>query len=166
MRSTRLAEDQPRVSAARMTTFRWLMILPGGYLAWYLVFIIGLTTYPIVESALCPSSDMISGTCMNPRVNRAMVGYFHVFVGIAAAVVVLTAAVIAPSRRRAVAWVAFVVGGLVSTLLAVLMDSVSEAVVAVVVGLATAYLCARRSSPESGEADKDVLTQGGLRTKS
>ncbi len=155
-----------QISAPKMRTFRWLMILPGVYLAWYLAFIIGLITYPIVESALCPPSDMISGTCMNPRVNRAMVGFFHVFVGVAAAVVVLTATVIASSQKRAVAWVALVVGGLASTLLAVFMDSVSEAVVAVVVGLATAYLYGRLSNPESGQADKDIPTQGGMRTKS
>lgn len=139
-----------------MEKLRWLLILPGAYLAWYSVFIIGLATYPIVESALCPPIDMISGTCMNPRVARAMVGFFHVFVGVAAAAVVLTAAVIAPSQKSAVAWIALAVGGLASTLLAVSKDLMSEAVVAVVIGLLAAYLYGQLSSPEPATPTRKV----------
>ena len=85
---------------ARMKILRWFMVAPGAILAWYLVFIVGVFTFPMVEKALCPPGDMISGMCGNEKVQGQLDLLIHFFVGMSALAVVSAAATIAPSRKR------------------------------------------------------------------
>lgn len=131
-----------------MRMLRWFMVVPGAVLAWYAVFGVGLFTYPMIESTLCPPGDMISGLCHNERVSGVLDVVIHVFVGFSALVVVLSAVAIAPARKRIVAWLAFVAGSAVTVALALSAGAASYALVAVVAGLVAALMVRRSWGPE------------------
>lgn len=145
-----------------MRTLRWLAIVPGAYIAWYLVFVSGLFIHGIVEAALCPPDEMISGMCANGRVRAALDLLIHLFVGVSAVAVVSAAVAIAPSRKKIVAWLAFSTGSAAALILAMSVDASSNGVVAIVAGLAAACLFERFLEPES---DSQAGSGGGSRVK-
>ena len=125
-------------------TLRWLLVVPAGILAWYAVFIAVLFTYPIVEQVLCPPGDWISRTCMNSTVSQWMKAFVLVHAGLSAVAVVVSAVAVAPSHKRVIAWLAFGAGALVALSFALAARATGEAIVAIAMGLPTAYLLARR----------------------
>src|SRR5687768_1895463 len=93
---------------------RWLLVVPAAVGAWYFVFVVGIFTHAFLEAALCPAGEMVSGMCMNRRVQFSLQVVIHAFVALSAAAVVSTAAAVAPSHRSKTVWIAFGTGSVVA----------------------------------------------------
>ena len=95
---------------------RWAAVVPSAIIAWYLAFVLSIFAVAAVGS-ICPSAAKVSGMCTAPwylPVERAVtLGG----IGMSAVFVVAAASWVAPSHRRAVAWVAFALGAVVALLM-------------------------------------------------
>ena len=88
---------------------RWILVVPSIYAAWAIALLVGygLTS---MEEALCPARYQVSGLCIAPwaaGVEKAILGFS---VCLAAVLFVIFPALIAPAKRRLVAWAAYAVG--------------------------------------------------------
>lgn len=127
-----------------MKILRWILVPVAGLAAWYVVAFVGLVTYGLVERAICPSGDFISGTCMNATVGKFMQGWVMLFVGMSAMGVVAAATWAAPTHKALVAWLVFVFGAAVAVFFAVQARMYFAGAVAILSGAATAVASARR----------------------
>jgi len=112
---------------------RWLLILPGAWAAWYLALVVGLAAHAALE-AFCPRSQMISGACMAPwfaSVSRVVI---CAGAGLAAALLLVTCAVIAPGHRAQVVMITLVAGVLTALTMGIVVEAYPECITAVVVG--------------------------------
>src|SRR5687768_12076121 len=98
-------------------TLRWVVLVPAAVAAWFGVFLVGLIAYQAIEQATCPAGQMISGACVDQRVQTTLEMVIYIFVSIAAVAVETTAAITAPSHKRVVTWVTFFVGSWVALVL-------------------------------------------------
>lgn len=124
---------------------RWLSVVPSAIVAWYFAVLVGMFVFSVTV-APCSSSD-----APRPRfcdaawfplelVERGVVFFF---VGLAAALVVVVSALVAPSRRTAVAYTALAVGTVVAGVMGYLAEALAEVAVAVVCGLVAALVVSR-----------------------
>lgn len=122
---------------------RWIAIFPGIYVSWHLSLIVGMALLAIAE-AFCPKDQMVSGLCVAPWFFWIEDAIFLFCAALATALVVASAAFIAPAHRVRVAWVAFIGGCLVAGYLGWSTDAFMELAAAVASGLVTALAIDRR----------------------
>ncbi len=126
-----------------MTKVRWIALVPVTALAWWLVLIVGMFVYGVVEQSLCPPDDWISETCANESVQTTLDYIVLAVSGLSAVGVVLSAVLIAPTNKRAVAWVAWVVVSGVAVAATLPTDDWIHGLVATACGCATIVLVSR-----------------------
>ena len=92
-----------------MRVVQWILVPVVGFAAWWAAFLLGLGAFWVVDS-LCPPEKVVSGVCTASWYDPAIDGLFTIFSAVAASFVVLGPVLVAPSHRRWVAGIAFVVG--------------------------------------------------------
>lgn len=119
---------------ATITLLRWIAVIPAGLLGWYIAFLAG---FALLSGAtnLCPAESMISGLCIAPWFHYAEAVIFCASTALAAFLVVTLPALVAPRRRSAVAWMAYVAGLMVAVYFVVYTAALLEFVSAVAGGL-------------------------------
>ena len=122
---------------------RWLLVPPAGLLGWYAGVAAGLALHALAES-FCDPADRVSGACVAGWFAAAADAAVHAGVAVAAALVVLLPALVAPGMRGTVAWTAFGFGAAAAGNLAWMTGAWSEMLVAVTVGFAALWLVLRR----------------------
>lgn len=100
-----------------MNTLRWLLLAPAALAAWYAVFVLGLFSHSFVESRLCPPEELLSGFCTNATAQVWLEIIVHVFVALSALAVMTTSAIVAPGRKRSIAWLTLALGTAVAAYL-------------------------------------------------
>jgi hypothetical protein len=119
---------------------RWLLVIPGAIGAWYAALVAGITVHSALE-ALCPPEQIISGMCTAPWFRYAERVAFSAGAGFAAALILVTTTLIAPSHRTNVAVITLAAGLLIALVMGILASAYAEFVTAVVIGgLTTAWL--------------------------
>ena len=88
---------------------RWVLAPIGGLVAWHATLFLGLVAVGVLDS-MCPPDKIVSGMCQADWYEPAFDALVAVFAGISAVVVVLVPALIAPTHRLRMAWVAYGVG--------------------------------------------------------
>ncbi len=85
---------------------RWAAVVPSAIIAWFLAFVLTIFALAVVDSTCLPAAK-VSGMCTAPW--YLPVGHAVTLggIGMSAVFVVAAASWVAPSHRRAVAWVAF-----------------------------------------------------------
>jgi hypothetical protein len=116
------------------TLLRWIAVIPAGILGWYIAFLAGLALLTGARG-LCAAESMVSGACIAPWFRYAEAAIICVSVALAASLVVVLPAFVAPRWRLAVAWVAFVAGLMVAVYFVAATAAVLEFVSAVLAGL-------------------------------
>ncbi len=114
--------------------FRWLALIPACITAWYVALFIGLYAHGIVDS-FCPPELVVSGFCEAswfPAAEQAVICFG---VALSAFLVVLTAALVAPTHRVLASKAALVVGTVVAIIFAVETDTYFELAAAVLAGI-------------------------------
>ena len=84
------------------TLLRWIAVIPAGILGWYIAFLAALALLTGARG-LCPAESMVSGACIAPWFRYAEAAIICVSVALAASLVVLLPAFVAPRWRSAVA---------------------------------------------------------------
>jgi hypothetical protein len=127
-----------------MKTLRWVLVVPTSIAAWYVTFAVGILGHGLIESMLCPTGAMVSGTCTDPTVQQVLEGAIVFFVALSAAAVIMSAVVVAPNHRSNVAWIAFCAGAATAVYFAMVTKMYFSGAAALLVGFATAFVIARR----------------------
>ena len=89
----------------------------------------------MVIGSLCPDEEIVSGSCVAWWALYAERGAFIFCAGLAAFLVVVSTAVVAPSHREIVARVSFGLGFIVAAFMSLPMAAVPELIAATVAGL-------------------------------
>jgi hypothetical protein len=119
---------------------RWLLVIPGAWAAWYVALLTGIAVHSALEM-LCPPEDIVSGMCTAQWFRYAERVAFCAGAGLAAALVLLTSTLIAPTHRARVAAIILAVGCVAALAMGILANAYAELVSAVAVGaLTTAWL--------------------------
>lgn len=134
---------------------RWLLLIPATVAAWYGALFLGLGLHGLLFS-LCPPELAAYGficeaTWFDPA-ERALIG---ICAGVSAALVVFTAAAVAPSHRVEVAWAALAVGMAMAAYIGVrtgFYGAFASACLAGMVAVALVLPVARRGQGEHGDA--------------
>ena len=124
---------------------RWLLVVPAAWVAWALAVSIAFALYNLLER-LCPPEYIVSGTCTAPWFRAAEPAIFCMGAGLAAAAIVVSCTLVAPSHRHVVSVVTFLTGVVVALMMAIAADGFAEFVTAVLVGLAVTWWLRRRVS--------------------
>jgi len=119
-----------QVSALRWV--RWLLVVPSAFVGWYIGVIVPILIFKANE-ALCPTHYLVSGMCHSPW--SAWIEGVAIIIGsvLAGALVVLLPALIAPTHRKPVALIAYVIGLACSLFVLILMLDLWYAVVSAAV---------------------------------
>jgi ABC-type antimicrobial peptide transport system permease subunit len=128
-----------------LTIIRWILLVPGAILAWYVALFLGIVALDIRDS-LCPSEYMVSGMCTGLFGKITFDTLMVFFSGISALLVVIASTLIAPTNKGIVAITAFVVGSVVASVFLFGSDFElwKEFVSAITVGGATCYFIVRK----------------------
>jgi hypothetical protein len=141
------------------SVIRWILIVPSAVVAWYFAVVVALMLGALVP---CRDSDGLqplfcdSGWFPAEALEQAVV-FFGV--GLSAALVVAVSAIMAPSKRAAVAWLAAGVGTVVASILGYRVEAFAEAAVAIACGFVIAALVSRatRASNRPNVARTNVV---------
>ncbi|MFY0666336.1 MAG: hypothetical protein JXQ97_17070 [Natronospirillum sp.] len=140
-----------KLLGTNMKWFRWLAVIPSSIIAWYAMFILGMFVLFGINY-LCPPEDIVSGQCMAWWYSYAEQSTIYLFVALSAFFVVVCAAIVAPSHRMYVAWVAYLSGFLVAVYFVSQTSTVGEFVSAILAGLlgvfSVAKFLGRQISPD------------------
>ena len=121
-----------------MTVLRWICVIPAAYLGYYLAMIGGIAALALAES-FCPPDMLVSGMCTAEYMRWTEKILFLLFPGIAAVLVVLLPALVAPTRKVAVACVFLAVGSVIAMLLGVSLEEWAVLGFALFCGILTAW---------------------------
>jgi len=142
---------------ANMNILRWILAVPSGFAAWFLVlYIWGFSTS--VAMSLCPENQIISGRCVADWWNVVVRTIRFVFAGLSAISVVLVTTVFAPKYKARVAALSFVIGAAFAIWLATVAGVYAEMISALLcggftLGLLLNYLhSSSNHSPSKSEA--------------
>jgi hypothetical protein len=124
---------------------RWLAIAPALLACWYLALYVGLLALSFVQS-LCPAELMISSVCTASWYPDAEKAVMCLGAALAAALMVLAGAILAPSGKQAVALVIYILGLAAAHYLAVHISSYVELASAALAG-AMMLVTVRRFTP-------------------
>lgn len=95
---------------------RWALVVPAALAGWFVSLLVGLVLLHLVDR-LCPEDQRVSGACIAPWHATVTDGIVLVCAALAAALIVLLPALVAPREKRTVAHLAFG-GGLLFALYA------------------------------------------------
>ena len=95
---------------------RWFLLIPVALLGYYAALVSGMAVLTLAES-FCPPDAIVSGMCVADYMRSIERVSFVVFPGIAAALVVLLPALVAPSRKVAVAFAFLTIGSVIAIVL-------------------------------------------------
>jgi hypothetical protein len=129
---------------------RWLLLVPGAWLAWSVALVSGMAVHSALES-LCPPEQVISGMCTATWFRYAERITICAGVGLAAALILLTSTLIAPSHRAIVIVATLCVGSAAALVMGVLASAYAELATALVVGGLTTVWLLRRDWVRSAE---------------
>jgi hypothetical protein len=115
---------------------RWLLLIPCAWAAWHVALATGIAVHSTLE-ALCAPEQMISGMCTAPWFQYAERVVFCASAGLAAALILITSTLIAPSHRARVAAITLAAGSLVALVMGILAMAYAELITAIVVGALT-----------------------------
>lgn len=116
-----------------MKLFRWLMVVPSGFIAWYVVLFIGVAFLGATE-IFCPKNLMVSGSCMADWWEVAYKTILILFSGLSAIGVVIFPALVAPSHKNKIALLSYSVGAVFAFWFAVSLEAWFELVSALMFG--------------------------------
>lgn len=132
------------LSPAQAALARWLAIVPAALLSWIAGLVAGLGLLAIAER-LCPPEAMVSGMCTAPWYAGAEAAILCVSTALAAALMVGSAAWLAPSRKTRAAAAVLALGSLYALASAWGSGAWAAGATAVVAGIATFWLATRRA---------------------
>ena len=132
------------LSPAQAALARWLAIVPAAVLSWIAGLVAGLGLLALAER-LCPPEAMVSGMCTAPWYAGAEAAILCVSTALAAALMVGSAAWLAPSRKRFATAVVLALGSLYALASAWSTGAWAAGTTAVVAGIATFWLATRRA---------------------
>lgn len=137
--------------SAMINLLRWIGIVPTVIAGWYLALITGLFLFASLDS-LCPPEELVSGMCnasWYPLASRLLICFGA---ALSAFLVVLVASLVAPSQRKAVAWVAYAIGAVIAFYMAILASRSSshylELMTALIAGLLAVWAVHRFPAPK------------------
>lgn len=148
-----------RVGSMRISkAARWMLALPAMIISWYIVFILGLYTFFLLEEVLCPRQDWVSGSCYNEFVQQYLSVHMHMFVALAAMCVVLVGRFVVPNHKQLAICVIYILGALVAGYLGFSTRNYSLAVSAFVGGLlpVLVFLYLARSNATLGASNNSA----------
>jgi hypothetical protein len=125
---------------------RWILIPPAAVAAWYLAFVIGIAL-EVGLNALCPADQVVSGWCIAPWYRGASNALLWFGAGLAALLVLFACTLLAPTHKRHVAIVTFVVGAAVAARMGFGIRAYGALVAATVAGALGLWLLLRRLNP-------------------
>jgi hypothetical protein len=118
----------------RVKTFaRWAAVLPAALVAWHLALVMGLAALSVLER-LCPPELVISGLCTAAWFPLAEKAVLCFGTAVAAALVVASVAVVAPTRKAEAAYVSIAIGSAIALWLAMELDAWVEFASAIAAG--------------------------------
>jgi hypothetical protein len=117
-----------------MRWLRWLLMIPSAWASWYVALVIGVHTHSALEALLCPREQIVSGMCAAAWFEYVSRGVMCAGAGLAAALILVTCALIAPSHRSQVVAVTLVAGVVAALVMGVLATAYPECITALVVG--------------------------------
>lgn len=130
------------------SVIRWILVVPSAVVAWYFAFVGSIALYGLIV-APCMSSD-------SPQPSFCEAAWFPLQLlkrgvvlfgaGLSAALVVAVSALMAPSCRTMVAWLAVGIGAAVASGMGYRAGAVAEAAVAIACGIIAAVLVSRATS--------------------
>jgi hypothetical protein len=123
---------------------RWLLVLPAAYLAWGVALLFGMLLHGAAQS-LCPDDQMVSGMCTapwSPQVDRIVT---CLGAGTAAALILISSTLMAPSHRLTVAWVTLGIGVFSATGFALLIGAWLELISAITAGVLALWWLRRQT---------------------
>ena len=132
---------------------RWLALIPACIAAWWVALFAGLFLHSVLLS-FCPPEMTDSGIFCDaewyPAAKRILICFGA---ALSAVFVVLTAAIVAPSHRILVSFIAFGVGAVVATVMAAQIGRYAELASALAAGILASFavtLTVRRSQRKLG----------------
>ena len=127
------------------SAIRWLLLIPSVVAAWYFAVFVSVVLREVVVGRCFGSDAPPPGYCQASWFPRELLGDALLFfgVGLSAVVVVVVAALVAPSHKRYVAWVALVAGAIVATAMAYGTGAIAEVAVAIAAGVLAAVVVSR-----------------------
>ena len=131
---------------------RWLALLPAIYISWHLSLLIGLAILAIAES-FCPRDQMVSGLCIAPWFLWVEDAIFAFGAALAATLIVITSALIAPGHKARTACAVFLAGCLVAAYFGWTADALKEFVTAALTGFVTLLVVNRRTRLARADID-------------
>ncbi len=127
------------------SAIRWFLLIPSAVAAWYVAVFVSVLLREIIVGR-CLGSDL-------PRPEYCQASWFPLEflsdallfsgVGLSAVTVVVVAAVVAPSHKAHVAWVALGAGAILATIMGYGTGFVAEAAVAIASGVLAAVVMSR-----------------------
>jgi len=88
---------------------RWVAVLPAAYFGWVAAFLFGLVELRVLDS-FCPADQWESGMCIASWYEQGFLVAECLAAAVAAFLVVIFAAIVAPAHRVAVSRAAYLVG--------------------------------------------------------
>jgi hypothetical protein len=149
MRSRRASHGSVRplnCSVMRLfSVIRWLLLVPSVVAAWYFAVFVSIVLREVVVGRCFGSDAPPPEYCQASWFPREFLADALLLfgVGLSAVVVVAVAAVVAPSHKRHVAWVALVAGAILATVMGYGIGAVAEVAVAIAAGVLTAVVVSR-----------------------
>jgi hypothetical protein len=131
-----------------LAALRWLLVIPAGWAGWIVAALATMAADGLVPR-LCPADEVVSGVCVAPWAPYAEKAIIAGGAGLAGALVVLFAALMAPAHRGAVAVLAFGAGLVAALYMAVMADAYAELAAAVGAGLLVVWWVRRRRGARS-----------------
>jgi hypothetical protein len=133
------------------SVIRWILVIPSAIVAWYFAFLVGATLFvslvgPCFDTD-APQPQFCEATWFEPMRR----GLFFFGVGLSAILVVVASAIMAPSHRSAVAWIAAGAGTVMASVMGFRAEAIAEAVVAIACGTLAAFFLPRFLSRSRGK---------------
>jgi hypothetical protein len=127
------------------SVIRWLLLVPCAVAAWYFAVVVSVVLREIVVGRCLGSDAPLPEYCQASWFPLKFLDYALLFlgVGLSAVVVVVVAAVVAPSHKSHVAWVALGAGAILATVMGYSTGAVAEAAVAIASGVLAAVVMPR-----------------------
>ena len=127
------------------SVIRSLLLVPSVVAAWYFAVFVSVVLREVVVGRCFGSDAPPPEYCQASWFPREFLGDALLFfgVGLSAVVVVVVAAVVAPSHKRHVAWVALGAGAILATVMGYSTGAVAEAAVAIASGVSAAVVMSR-----------------------
>ena len=129
-----------------LTAVRWIVVPLTAFAVWVGTLVVGISGVTVLDS-LCPPELMVSGLCTASWHPPALAALEMFCAGIAAIGFVVLPAKVAPAHRARVAVVCFVVGGVLTSGLAVAAALWWPSAVAAIAGIIALRITTKRLAP-------------------